>query len=486
MTANSKPQPAGESSSALLSDQNSPDQNLPDENLSADHLSPDGSADNFPPDHLPPGYFPPDERLLRYRQSLAHGRQIKAVIPGGVDSPFRAFHEVGGEAIFFTSAKGSKLTDIDGNVYIDYLGAWGPAILGHAPAKVVQACQSAVADSAVFGAPHTFELSLAKKMIEALPSVESVRFVSSGTEAVMTAVRLARGFTGRETLLMFEGGYHGHSDAVLASTTHQSSSGIPQGARSATVLAEYNNLRSVEALLEEHRGKIAAVLVEPVCGSMGVVAPHPDFHAGLRALCDRYETLLIFDEVITGFRVAYGGAQVLYDIKPDLSCFGKALGGGMPIGAYGGRKEIMDKLLPSGDVYQAGTFSGNPVTMAGGIATLDSLREAGVYETLEARADQLFCGLAPFIAKREIPVQLARVGSMFGLVFAPHPVHNYKQSLAIDTKAFARYFHYMLDQGIYLPPSGQDAACISLAHSEADIEETIPKCRKALEFAFHL
>lgn len=423
------------------------------------------------------------ERASRYKLSIEHGRRIEKVIPGGVDSPFRAFHEVGGEAVFFKSARGSRLTDIDGNEYIDYLGAWGPAILGHCPEKVVRSCQEILALGPVFGAPHTLELEMARRVIDATPSIEMVRFVNSGTEAVMSAVRLARGFTGKDRLLMFEGCYHGHSDATLASSGHQSSSGIPLGAKEATILARFNDLESVESLLNKY-DDIAAVLVEPVAGSMGVIAPQPGFLQGLRELCDRFGVLFILDEVLTGFRIARGGAQNYYGIKPDLTCFGKALGGGMPIGAYGGRGDIMKRLQPEGDVYQAGTFSGNPVTMAGGIATLDMLADPALYQRLEASTDRLFTGLQKIIAKEGYPLQLSRVGSMFALIFSATPVLNFQDSLKIDGRTFARFFHFLLDRGVYLPPSSVDAACLSAAHSNDEIDETVTIMEAALQNCF--
>jgi glutamate-1-semialdehyde 2,1-aminomutase len=413
------------------------------------------------------------DKSIRYQKSIAYGKRIEAVIPGGVDSPFRAFHEVGGDAVFFESAKGSKLFDLDGNSYIDYLGAWGPAILGHCPDEVIRKCSETLARGPVFGAPHIYEMEMAELVIAAVRSIEKIRFVNSGTEAVMSAIRLARGYTGKDTIIMFEGCYHGHSDATLASNGHQSSSGIPGGAREATVLARFNDLASVEALLEEHKCKVAAIIAEPVAGSMGVIAPQAGFLQGLRTLCDKYGVLYILDEVLTGFRIAFGGAQNLYDVDADITCFGKALGGGMPIGAYGGRKEIMDRLQPQGDVYQAGTFSGNPVTMAGGIATLRLLQDPTVYQTLEARSSRLFAGLESVIARANYPVQLSRVGSMFGLVFSASPVLNFQDSLAIDAVAFAPFFHYLLDHGIYLPPSAVDAACLSTCHSETEIDQTI-------------
>lgn len=425
------------------------------------------------------------DRSVRYQKSIAYAKRIESVIPGGVDSPFRAFHEVGGDAIFFDRAKGSKLYDLDGNIYIDYLGAWGPAILGHCPDAVVEKCNETLAKGPVFGAPHVFEMEMAELVIDAVKSIEKIRFVNSGTEAVMSAIRLARGYTGKDTIIMFEGCYHGHSDATLASNGHQSSSGIPGGARDATVLARFNDLASVEALLDQHKGRVAAIIVEPVAGSMGVIAPQPGFLAGLRKLCDKHGVLYILDEVLTGFRIASGGAQTLYGVDADITCFGKALGGGMPIGAYGGRREIMARLQPDGDVYQAGTFSGNPVTMAGGIATLKLLRDKSVYKTLEARTSRLFSGLQSVIDKNGYPVQLSRVGSMFGIVFSAKPVFNFQDSLAIDAVAFAPFFHYLLDHGVYLPPSAVDAACLSTCHTEGEIDQSIEIIAAAFAVAFN-
>ncbi|HEY9869624.1 MAG TPA: glutamate-1-semialdehyde 2,1-aminomutase [Candidatus Obscuribacterales bacterium] len=406
--------------------------------------------------------------------------QMSQVIPGGVDSPFRSFVEVGGHTIFFNKASGSRLYDVDGNEYIDYLGAWGPAILGHCPREVVEACQKVMAAGPVFGAPHALELALAKELIAAVASLEKVRFVNSGTEAVMSAVRLARGYTGRNLIVMFEGCYHGHSDSVLSSTSHRASAGIPAAVAQNTLLVPYNDAAALERCLEANCNLVAAVVVEPVAGSMGVIPPEPGFLKEIRRLCTDHDALLIFDEVLTGFRVALGGAQALFDVTPDLTCFGKALGGGMPIGAYGGRAGIMDRLQPTGDVYQAGTFSGNPVTMAGGIETLRLLRRPQVYETLEKRTARLFEGLSEIIQDRNLPIQLQRVGSMFGILFSSKPVKNYEDSLRIDGQAFARFFRYLLIHGVYLPPSAVDAACVSAAHTEEDIERTISVCADAL------
>lgn len=402
-------------------------------------------------------------------------------MPGGVNSPFRSFKDVGGHTIFFNKALGSKLNDIDGNTYTDYLGAWGPAILGHCPPQVIAACQKVLESGPVFGAPHELELEMARSLVAAVPSIEKVRFVCSGTEAVMSAVRLARGYTNRSLIAMFEGGYHGHSDSVLASKTHRSSSGIPEGIAQETILVQFNDLKSVERCFKENEGEIAALLVEPVPGSMGVVPPQPGFLSGLRKLCNEYNVILIFDEVISGFRVALGGAQQLYNVTANLVCYGKALGGGMPIGAFGGRAQIMDRLMPDGDVYQAGTFSGNPVTMAGGIQMLKCLSEPDVYPTLEERTDQLIDGLKEAVAGLKLPVRFQRVGSMFSILFTAHPVRNFHDSLSIDDDAYASFFHYLLQHGVYMPPSAVDAACVSYAHTPDDIDSTIKVCERAFQ-----
>ncbi len=424
--------------------------------------------------------------ILAEVTSLATGRsaalsdQIAAVIPGGVDSPFRSFQEVGGYTLFLSKAEGAYVFDVDGNRYIDFLGAWGPAILGHCPKPVVAACQQAIASGPVFGAPCTLELNMAQALIAAYPVVEKVRFVNSGTEAVMSAVRLARGYTGRDLIVIFEGCYHGHSDSVLASRDHSASAGVPQSVADNTVRVPYNDSPALAKLLAELGQQIAAVLIEPVAGSMGVVPPEAGYLEQVRGLCTKHECLLIMDEVLTGLRLARGGAYELYGVQPDLACFGKALGGGMPIGAYGGPAEIMNALQPVGQVYQAGTFSGNPVTMAGGIETLKLLSEEGVYEHLEARAAQLFDGLRPVIAELSFPVQLQRVGSMFAILFAPHPVRNYQDSLQIDNQRYAKFFHGLLSRGIYMPPSAVDAACVSRAHSREDVDTMIDVCSAVL------
>lgn len=422
-------------------------------------------------------------------------KEIEEFIPGGVNSPFRSFHEVGGHTIFVDRGEGSKVYDADGNEYIDYVGAWGPAILGHGNEQVVNAVTEVIKHGPLFGAPHQLELKLAKKIVETVPSIEMIRFVNSGTEAVMSTIRLARGFTGRDLIVMFDGCYHGHSDSVLASTKHKHSSGIPDESSKNTITCAFNDLEALDRCLSEHKGKVAGVIIEPVAGSMGVIPPQPGYLNGLRELCTKYGVVLIFDEVLTGFRVAYGGAQLLYGVEPDLTCYGKALGGGMPIGAYGGKREIMRKLMPIGDVYQAGTFSGNPVTMAGAIAILDQLSNQASYEILEARTKQLFDGVTHSVSKLNelraksgvsspVPLQFPRVGSMFAFVFSPHPVTNFEESKAIDAEIFAKFFHDILANGVMLPPTAVDAACLSVMHSTDDIAKTVDVCDAALNRLF--
>lgn len=413
--------------------------------------------------------------------SAQRSTQLARLVPGGVNSPFRSFHEVGGHTIFFSKAQGSRLFDIDGNTYLDYLGAWGPAILGHSHPAIVAACQDALAHGPVFGAPHELELELATRMVEYIESLEQVRFVNSGTEAVMSAVRLARGATGRSKLVILEGCYHGHSDSVLASSRHQSSLGIPQPSADQSFLIEFNNAHALAECFQSWGDEIAAVLMEPVAGSMCVIPPEAGYLQEVRRLCTKYGALLIFDEVLTGCRIRLGGAQELYGVKPDLSCFGKALGGGMPIGAYGGPEAIMRNLFPVGRVYQAGTFSGNPVTMAGGIETLRLLSEPGIFTELERKSARFFAGLWQAIEQTKVPVRLQRAGSMFSIVFSGQPVKNFSDSLAVDTKAYARFFHYLLDRGIYMPPTAVDAACLSAAHTNEEIDFTIDICRQAFE-----
>ena len=414
-------------------------------------------------------------------KSKEHFAQLEKLIPGGVNSPFRSFADVGGYPITIASGNGAHVTDIDGNEYIDYLGAWGPAVLGYCPPQVVAACKSAIELGAVFGAPHRLELEMARLLIDMIPTLEKVRFVNSGTEAVMSAVRLARGATGRNIIVMFEGGYHGHSDSLLASQTHSSSQGLLAPASNYTIAVPYNNVDALEECLKQNQDDLAAVVIEPVCGSMSVVLPEPGFLKAVEDLCRRYGALLIFDEVLTGFRIAAGGAQALYGVNPDLICYGKALGGGMPIGAYGGSATLMDKLQPLGRVYQAGTFSGNPVTMAAGVEILKLLGDKAVFERLEALTNRLQVGLESAVSKLGCPVRMQRAGSMFAVVFAPHKVVDYQSSLSIDSQAFARFFHHCLKNGVYLPPSAVDAACLSAAHNNQDIDRTVQVFSAALE-----
>ena len=408
------------------------------------------------------------------------------LIPGGVNSPFRSFHEVGGKAIFMKSGLGAIIKDVDDNEYIDYVGAWGPLILGHRPQTIIMALNDITDKVMVTGAPHELEYELAFQLNKLMPSLEKIRFVNSGTESCMSAIRLARGYTKRDYVMMFEGGYHGHLDITLVSENHQSSTGIPDNVKVNTVMAKYNDIDSVELLFKKHANKIACVIIEPVAGSMSVIEANHEFLHKLRQICTQQKAILIFDEVLTGFRVALGGSQSLSGVKPDLTCLGKILGGGMPIGAYGGKAQIMDNLMPLGLVYQAGTFSGNPLSMACGKAVLNALSEDGVYEYLEDMTHIFASNLTQFCQSKNYPVHIQRVGSMFSIIFSANPVLNYADSLMIDTTKFAQFFHYLLDRGIYLPPSAVDAACISKAHKLEHIEKTLEVCYKALSNIYNL
>ena len=408
-------------------------------------------------------------------------------LPGGVDSPVRAFKAVGGSPLFITRGKGSRIYDEDGNEFIDYVCSWGPLILGHAHPQVVAALKKAVARGTSFGAPTELETELAKMVCSAMPSVEMVRFVSSGTEAVMSAIRLARAFTGRDRIIKFEGCYHGHSDGLLAKAGSglatlgiPESPGVPQSYAQNTLVAPYNDMERVAAILERYPKEVAAIIVEPVAANMGVVPPQPGFLEGLRLLATEFRAVLIFDEVVTGFRVANGGAQALYGIAADLTCLGKVIGGGLPVGAYGGRKEIMEMVAPSGPVYQAGTLSGNPLAMTAGIETLKALREPGVYGRLEAASAKLEEGITSAAAGTGIPLKTSRVGSILTAFFGNGPVTNYESAKRADASLFARAFGQMLAEGVYWPPSQFEAAFISTAHSDEDIETTIRAIDKAL------
>ncbi len=406
--------------------------------------------------------------------------QAKRVIPGGVNSPVRAFGSVGGCPRFIERAEGSKIYDVEGNEYIDYVCSWGPLILGHAHPQVVQAVQEVATRGTSFGAPTRAEVELARLIVEAVPSIERVRLVNSGTEATMSALRLARGFTGRDKVVKFEGCYHGHVDSLLVKAGSGAitlgvpdSAGIPASLARDTILAPYSDVAAVKRVFEKHGREIAAIIVEPIAGNMGVISPKPGFLSSLREICSRYESLLIFDEVITGFRVAYGGAQELYGVEPDLTCLGKIIGGGLPVGAYGGKAHIMDYISPLGAVYQAGTLSGNPLAVAAGIQILKLLKESGFYSRLEEASAQLADGLIDNARRRGIPARFARVGSMMCTFFTPTPVVDYTTAKTSDTKRFARYFWGLQQQGINIAPSQFEAMFVSGAHSPQDIENTI-------------
>jgi len=424
--------------------------------------------------------------LTRGRSDEAF-RRAEALMPGGVSSPVRAFGAVGGKPLFIARGAGARIWDLDGNEFLDYVLSWGPLILGHAHPKVVEAVRQALESGSSFGAPTVREIELAERIREAMPAVEQVRFVNSGTEATMSAVRLARAATGRPGILKFEGCYHGHVDALLVqagsgATTFgsPSSPGVPPEVTQHTLLAPYNDLEAVERVGRENRGRLAAILVEPVAGNMGVVPPADGFLEGLRGVADRTGALLIYDEVMTGFRVARGGAAQRYGVRPDLVTLGKVIGGGLPVGAYGGRRDLMQQVSPVGPVYQAGTLSGNPLAMAAGIATLDLLAEPNAYETLEARSARLEKGLAEAVREARIPARVQRVGSMLTLFFTAGAVADYAGARACDTEAFGRFFRGMLGRGVYLPPSQFEAWFVSLAHTDEDIRRTVEAARGAL------
>ena len=423
---------------------------------------------------------------MKYDRSLALFSAASRVIPGGVNSPVRAFRSVGGDPLFIQRAAGSRMWDADGNEYIDFVGSWGPMIVGHRHPRVVEAVAEALDRGSSFGAPTELEVQLAQTVTEAVPSMEMVRMVSSGTEATMSAIRLARAATGRDGIIKFSGCYHGHADALLvkagsgaATFGVPDSPGVPADFARHTHVAEFNDLESVRNLAEDNGGKIACVIIEPVAGNMGTVPPEPGFLEGLRSLCDSEGILLIFDEVMTGFRVAYGGAQELYGVTPDLTTLGKIIGGGLPVGAFGGRREIMQLLSPAGGVYQAGTLSGNPLAMSAGLATLALLREEGVYAGLEEKTARLAAGIERAAADAGAPIRSTRVGSMFCAFFTDEEVHGWTTAARCDTAAFARYFRAMLERGVYLAPSQFETAFVSMAHTDEDIDRTIEAAREA-------
>jgi glutamate-1-semialdehyde 2,1-aminomutase len=414
--------------------------------------------------------------------------QAQTLLPGGVDSPVRAFGAVGGEPIFFERGAGARVWDADGNEYIDWMCSWGPLILGHADPRVVAAVTEAVAQGTSFGAPNRREVELAALVRERMPAVEMLRFVSSGTEAAMSALRLARAATGREKIVKFRGCYHGHTDSLLVDAGSGAltlgipgTPGVTTGAAADTLVADFNDLPSVERLLEANRGTVAAVVVEPVAGNMGVIPPAPGFLDGLRRLTAEHGALLVFDEVITGFRVGPGGAQGLSGVTPDLTILGKIIGGGMPVGAYGGRRDLLAMVAPAGPVYQAGTLSGNPAAMAAGIATLRALAEPGIYERLDAAAAALEAGLLDAARTVGRPLAVNRAGSLLTPFFAEGPITGYADAMRSDTAAFAAFFRAMLDAGIYLPPSQFEAWFVSTAHGEQEVAATLAAARRAFQ-----
>ena len=407
-------------------------------------------------------------------------RQAQEIIPGGVNSPVRAWRAVDGTPRFIQRGRGCRVVDADGKEYIDYIGSWGPLIAGHAHPQVVRALEDAVKRGTSFGAPTAKEIELARMVVEAVPSVDTVRLTSSGTEATMTALRIARGYTERTKIIKFAGCYHGHTDALLVragsgalTLSLPDSKGVPEAFASQTLIAEYNNPASVEAQLSANPDTVAAVIIEPVAGNMGVVLPDPNFLTELRRLTAEAGVVLIFDEVMSGFRLARGGAQELYGVDPDLSCFGKVIGGGLPLAAVGGRRDIMDCLAPLGPVYQAGTLSGNPLAVTAGIETLKLMNAPGAYERLNEAGTRLADGLRKAVRDAGVQACVNQLGSMITVFFGVEQVRDYTSAVSCDTAMFARYFHGMLERGMYLPPSQFEAAFVSLAHGEAEIDETV-------------
>ncbi|HYU38186.1 MAG TPA: glutamate-1-semialdehyde 2,1-aminomutase [Gemmatimonadales bacterium] len=413
--------------------------------------------------------------------------RAKAVLPGGVNSPVRAFRAVGGTPFFVSRAAGARLTDVDGRTYLDYVCSWGPLILGHAHPAVLDAIRGAAAAGWTYGAPCEAELELAEEVRRRMPALERVRFVNSGTEATMAAVRLARAATGRELIVKFEGCYHGHGDSFLvkagsgvATLGLPDSPGVPAALASLTLTAPFNDVEAVGELFRKYEGRIAAVIVEPYVGNAGFIPPDPEFHGALRALCDLHGALLIFDEVMTGFRVGRGGAQQRLDIRPDLTTLGKIIGGGFPVGAYGGRADLMRQIAPAGPVYQAGTLSGNPVAMAAGLTTLRETDRPGFYEALERRTARLVAGIGDAARRHGVAVTTGHAGSMWGMYFAPGPVKNFAEAQAADTALFARWHRAALARGVFLAPSAFEAGFVSSAHTDADIDVTLTQLDAAL------
>jgi glutamate-1-semialdehyde 2,1-aminomutase len=413
-------------------------------------------------------------------------------LPGGVNSPVRAFRSVGGEPFFTDHADGTYLWDVEGKRYIDYVGSWGPMIVGHNHPKVRSAVEHAVRAGLSFGTPCPAEVTMAETIARLVPSMQMLRMVNSGTEATMSAIRVARGFTGRDKIVKFEGCYHGHGDSFLVKAGSgaltfgvPTSPGVPKALADLTLTLPYNDLDAAQELFASSGDEIAGVIVEPVAGNMNCIPPRPGYLQALRELCTRHGAVLIFDEVMTGFRVALGGAQERYGITPDMSTFGKIIGGGMPVGAYGGRRDIMEKVAPSGPIYQAGTLSGNPVAMAAGLAMLELIQAPGFYEDLERKATLLVDGLRAVAIEAGVPFSTNRVGAMFGLFFTDAKVETYTQATACDVAAFNRFFHAMLDRGVYLAPSAFEAGFLSATHSEQDIADTLDAARAAFKESRH-
>lgn len=426
---------------------------------------------------------------------MTHSRKLFAraqkTLPGGVNSPVRAFRSVNMDPLFIASGKGSRIRDVDGREYIDYVGSWGPLILGHAHEEVLETLRLTAEKGTSFGAPTELEIEIGEQICAMVPSVEMVRMVNSGTEATMSAIRLARGYSGRDKIIKFEGCYHGHGDSFLikagsgALTLGQPDSpGVPADLARHTLTADFNDLNSVERLFTEYPQEIAAVIIEPIAGNMGVIPADESFLRGLRQLCDHYGSVLIFDEVMTGFRVHPGGAQALYQITPDLTTLGKVIGGGLPAAAYGGKKEIMQHIAPAGPVYQAGTLSGNPLAMAAGLKTLQIISRAGFFEQLNRKANTFFHACRSLIEERNFPLSLNFVNSMGCLFFRDGGVSDYKTATQSDTAQFARYFKGLLEEGVYIAPSQYEALFISAAHSEGDLEATLQAMRKVLEVVY--
>lgn len=425
--------------------------------------------------------------MLNHSQSQADFTRAKQLIPGGVNSPVRAFAKVDTTPVFYDHAQGSHVWDVDGNEYIDFVCSWGPMILGHRPAKVEEAVQAQLQRGVSYGAPCEEEIALAEKIVELVPSAEKVRMVSSGTEAVMSAIRLARGFTGREKIIKFEGCYHGHSDSLLVSAGSgvatlgiPDTPGVTKGAAADTIVVPFNSLDAVSAVLNAAAGEVAAVVVEPIAGNMGVVLPAEGFLAGLRELCTQHGTLLIFDEVITGFRASLGGAQELFGVMPDLCTFGKIIGGGFPVGCFAGRADIMEHLAPAGPVYQAGTLSGNPVAMVAGLAMIEELQKPGTYECLERLGARLEAGLNDAIEASGVAACVNRAGSVATLFFTPGPVTCWEHAAACNTELFAQYFRGMLERGFLIAPSQYEALFVSLAHTEDEIDAFTSAAKEVL------